>query len=89
LQYLPPYTGDRRIQPSAKGTAAEADAGYDFTVLDQLLPHPVYAPQSWVCVLNPSAETFERLRPLPAEAYGRVARRTKAEVIRQHRSQLS
>lgn len=41
----------------------------DYAALDQLLPHPVYAPQSWVCVLNPSQETFERLRPLLAEAY--------------------
>jgi hypothetical protein len=43
--------------------------GHDFTALDQLLPHPVYAPQSWVCVLNPSAATFEAVRPLLAEAY--------------------
>src|SRR5260370_32092903 len=48
---------------------------YDFTVLDQLLPHPVYAAQSWVSVLNPSDATFERVRPLLAEAYERVTRR--------------
>jgi hypothetical protein len=43
--------------------------GHDFTALDQLLPHPVYAPMSWVCVLNPSVATFEAVRPLLAEAY--------------------
>jgi hypothetical protein len=44
--------------------------GHDFTALDTLLPHPVYGPQSWVCVLNPSAATFEAaVRPLLKEAY--------------------
>ena len=42
---------------------------YDFTALDRLLPHPVYGRQSWVCVLNPSAETFEQVKPLLREAY--------------------
>jgi len=58
----------------------EAKRGdYDFTALDLLMPHPVYAPQSYVCVLNPSAETFETAKPLLADAYslvaGRLARR--------------
>jgi hypothetical protein len=51
------------------------DAGHDFTTLDQILPHPVYAPQSWVCVLNPSDETFQAVRPLLAEAYDLAVRR--------------
>ena len=41
----------------------------DFTVVDQLLPHPVYGKQHWICVLNPSAATFETIQPLLAEAY--------------------
>ena len=39
------------------------------------MPHPVYAAQSWVCVLNPSDATFESLRPLLAEAHQRAAER--------------
>jgi hypothetical protein len=62
-------------QPSPPGAGGVVDTGHDFTALDRLLPHPVYAPQSWVCVLNPSAETFETLRPLLAEAYERAVRR--------------
>jgi uncharacterized protein DUF6194 len=50
-------------------------SGYDFTVLDTIMPHPEYAPQSFICVLNPSAETFEKLRPLLAEAYDLAVRR--------------
>jgi hypothetical protein len=48
---------------------------YDFAALDRLMPHPVYAPQSYVCVLNPGAETFEAAKPLLAEAYSRAAAR--------------
>lgn len=47
----------------------------DFAALDQLLPHPVYGAQSWVCVLNPSAETFRAVQPLLTEAYDRAAKR--------------
>jgi hypothetical protein len=50
----------------------------DYTALDTLMPHPVYAPQSFVCVLNPSEATFEQLKPLLAEAYARAAGRRAA-----------
>ena len=50
-------------------------ADYDFAALDQLMPHPLYATQSFGCVLNPSAETFEAAKPLLAEAYARAAAR--------------
>src|SRR4051794_40367736 len=47
----------------------------DFSVADRLMPHPVYAAQRWLCVVNPSAATFERLRPLLDEAHGIAKRR--------------
>ncbi len=53
------------------------DLAYDFTALDRLMPHPVYGRQSWVCVLNPSAETFERVKPLLREAYEIAVARVK------------
>lgn len=67
-------------QPSRPGADGVVNTGHDFTVLDQLLPHPVYAMQSWVCVLNPSDATLQEVvRPLLAEAYdlavGRDAKR--------------
>jgi hypothetical protein len=58
--------------PPRPGSDADAggDPGPDFTVLDQLLPHPVYGRQYWVCVLNPSPTTFETVvQPLLAEAH--------------------
>jgi hypothetical protein len=46
----------------------------DYSALDRLLPHPVYAKQHWICILNPSEATFlEVVIPLIAEAHDRVA----------------
>jgi Family of unknown function (DUF6194) len=45
------------------------DAAYDYAALDTLLPHPVYRKTDWVCVLNPSKATFEKVKPLLAEAH--------------------
>jgi hypothetical protein len=41
----------------------------DFTLLDQLLPHPIYGRQYWVSILSPSEASFEQLKPLLKEAY--------------------
>jgi len=45
------------------------EAGFDFTALDKLTPHPDYGRMYWVCILNPGEENFERVRPMLAEAY--------------------
>ncbi len=46
----------------------------DFAALDTILPHPVYAKQRWVAILNPSRATFDDVvKPLIAEAYDRLA----------------
>jgi hypothetical protein len=68
-------------QTSSSGEGEVADSGYDFTALDQVIPHPVYGRMYWVCVLNPGAETFQEVvRPLLAEAYDRdVSKHTKRE----------
>lgn len=42
---------------------------YDFTAFDTILPHPVYAWMGWVCVLNPSDETFKDLVMMIQESY--------------------
>jgi hypothetical protein len=64
--------------PSARGAASgPVVSSHDYAALDQLLPHPFYAPQGWVCVLCPSANTFDTLRSLLAEAYGLAVNRSK------------
>jgi hypothetical protein len=50
----------------------DAGAEHDFTALDQLMPHPVYGRNHWVCVLNPGEATFETLKPLLRKAYDRA-----------------
>ena len=57
------------------GTSKVDVSAYDFTALDTIMPHPDYAPQSWICVLNPSDTTFHKLRPLLSEAYELAVRR--------------
>lgn len=51
------------------GTKKINPGDYDFTILDTLLPHPDYSSQFFLCLLSPSEATFERVRPMLAEAY--------------------
>ena len=51
-----------------------SESADDYSALDTLMPHPVYASQWWLCVLNPSRQTFEELKPLLAEAHARQLR---------------
>ena len=51
------------------GTKKINVSDYDFTVLDTIMPHPDYSSQSFICVLSPTEATFERIRPMLAEAY--------------------
>ncbi len=72
--------GAKTSPPSAGDVA---DSGYDFTALDRILPHPVYGRQYWVCVLNPSAATFQAVvQPLLAEAYALAVRKGTKRVAR-------
>ena len=54
--------------------AAEAAAAGDPLQVDRVLPHPVYARQHWVTVLNPSEETWQQFLPLLRESYEIQAR---------------
>ena len=46
----------------------------DYTALNRLMPHPDYARQHYVSILNPSGETFGGvIKPLLEEAHARTA----------------
>jgi uncharacterized protein DUF6194 len=46
----------------------------DYLAFDGLLPHPVYAKQLWISILNPSDATFrDVVQPLLTEAHDRLA----------------
>ena len=68
--------------PPATREMPVVETGYDHTALDQLMPHPIYVPLSWVCVLNPSVKTFEGVRPLLDEAQLIAERRGRTRAAR-------
>ncbi|MGH2358515.1 MAG: DUF6194 family protein [Candidatus Limnocylindria bacterium] len=46
----------------------------DYAAFDRFLPHPVYAKQRWIAILNPSHATIrDTLIPLIAEGHDRLA----------------
>lgn len=58
--------GDKPDRPVKGGIV---DTGHDFTLTDQLMPHPIYAWMSWVQIINPSESSFTELLPLLSEAH--------------------
>lgn len=46
--------------------------GHDFTQVDTWLPHPIYAPMSWVCIVAPSDRSWPRVRELLVEAHAKA-----------------
>lgn len=56
-------------RPKRPPKGGRVDMDFDFSAMDQIMPAPVYAWMSWICVLNPSEQTFETLKPLITEAY--------------------
>jgi Family of unknown function (DUF6194) len=64
---------------------ADQDAShqqFDYAAIDVLLPHPLYASQGWISILNPGAQQIPELKRLLDHAYhlavGRHARRRTA-----------
>lgn len=47
----------------------------DYSVLNVFLPHPDYAQQHFVCILNPSNENIETTKKLIIEAHAIAAKR--------------
>jgi len=54
---------------------AEHDSDYDYTALDQVIPHPVYATQGWVSILNPGPTTSAQAQQLLSGAHDRAVAR--------------
>lgn len=55
--------------PKRPNAGETVDMDYDFTELDKIIPHPVYAWMGWISVLNPSDKTFEELKLFIQESY--------------------
>jgi hypothetical protein len=57
------------------GAYAEHRESYDYAADDVLLPHPQYAAQGWVSVVNPGPRTGDLVPRLVAEAHASAVRR--------------
>ena len=56
------------------GRLAAANPDPAYTTHDLVLPHPVYAAQHWICIVNPSETTFrDDVVPLLNVAHDRLA----------------
>jgi hypothetical protein len=56
-------------QPAWGKDGGVVDTGHDFTALNVFLPHPIYAPMSWICILNPGEANLETVKKFLTEAY--------------------
>ncbi|MEO0771415.1 MAG: DUF6194 family protein [Cyanobacteria bacterium J06649_4] len=56
-------------KPPRPAKGGIVSTGHDFTLLDELMPHPIYAWMGWVQVLSPREETFAQILPLLKEAH--------------------
>ena len=55
---------------------------YDFQKTDMIMPHPIYGWMSWVCVLNPSFQTFEVCKDLLNSAYDKAIALTQKKILK-------
>lgn len=63
--------------------ADAATSGIDYTALDRLMPHPVYARQLWVSVLNPGEGAWPTVQTLLAEAYRMAVEKENKRLARE------
>lgn len=56
-------------EPAWNREGGPVATGHDFTQRDTFLPHPVYAPLSWICILEPSEASWPRALEFIHEAH--------------------
>lgn len=66
-----------RSRAAELGVGPEHRDGVDHAEVDRLLPHPVYAAQGYVSVVNPGRATSELVLQLLGEAHARSRARTR------------
>lgn len=72
-----------RVFLELTGEEPRADGGgWDYAVVDQVVPHPVYRAEGWVSIINPGLRTHDLairlLRQAHASARRRAARRRRS-----------
>ena len=61
--------------PTRRDELGLFQTGHDYAATDTLMPHPVYASQHWVSVVNPGEATLDTVLQLLAEAHEFAARK--------------
>jgi hypothetical protein len=69
------YTAWFGAAPTQRDADGVLVTGFDYAAVDTVMPHPVYASQHWVCVVNPGEATLVTVRTLLAEAHRFAARK--------------
>jgi Family of unknown function (DUF6194) len=71
------------VVPKVRDGQGVFQTGFDYAATDTLMPHPFYASQHWVCVVNPGEATLDTVRQLLAEAHEFAARKYANQQSRQ------
>ncbi|OKI33392.1 hypothetical protein A6A25_06405 [Saccharothrix sp. CB00851] len=69
------YTAMFGAVPTERDDKGVFDTGFDHARQDQVMPHPNYASQYWVCVVSPIETSLDAVRSMLAEAHGFAARK--------------
>jgi hypothetical protein len=69
------YTSWFGAAPTQRDADGVLETGFDHAAVDTVVPHPIYASQYWVSVVNPGEATLETVRTFLAEAHGFAARK--------------
>ncbi|NYE47490.1 hypothetical protein HDA32_002610 [Spinactinospora alkalitolerans] len=69
------YTSRFGPAPTDRDEHGVLDTGFDHSERDRVMPHPYYASQYWICVVNPGANTTDDVARLLDEAHRFAARK--------------
>jgi hypothetical protein len=69
------YAGLFGAAPTERDEHGVLQTGFDYATIDLLMPHPIYASQYWVCIVNPGEANWTTVRDLLAEAHDFAARK--------------
>jgi hypothetical protein len=76
------YTALLGVPPTQRDADGVLETDADYTAIDTVMPHPYYASQYWVSVINPEA-TLDAVRAFLAEAHEFAARKYANRQARQ------
>ena len=55
---------------------------WDFQSIDTLMPHPIYGWMGWMCILNPTSQSFSKLEPLLVAAYEKALKTVETRIAK-------